>query len=287
MNRLNGCRNGRRVAPSIAEAAAQHVPAQLSRDSKLRLLLTAAMRGHYGAVQIMAAAPAVEQHLDTATLERLLSTVTCQCWSYGATRVLCGLPAAKQLGVIAVARLMMLAVSAGKYYAIEHFAQLPAAARLDSTVVAQLLHAAAKLPSYRRCIDCMCEVLKLPAAQKASPEDTTAFIQAVVQPGCSSDHQYQHAAQGLLEGFPRAWRLRKADVLEQLLRCGLQHHPAAVKQLCDSITWVVWFQCEYVQTSNSSREVEHAHNVHCVDYAVAVLGLGSARLMQLLLAAVE
>jgi hypothetical protein len=199
---------------AVAEAAADHLPAQLEPEAVRRLLVTAATRRHDGAVQHLAALAVVAQQLDTATivstLQELVAAASQQ--THQSERLLCiervcALPAAAQLGSDAVAQLLLVALEArADVQCIHSLSSLAAAVQLSSNQLTELLQAAAQFRKKK----CARELCNLPAAEEMSSEQVAAVLLTALQ------HGSRKCALAMLDHIPAVARLT-GDMLVPLM----------------------------------------------------------------------
>jgi hypothetical protein len=134
--------------PSTAAAAASRMPALLQPDVVRRLLVTAATRQHTAAVHHMVALPAMQQHLNAATLEAMLLQLLRHD---GCINVLCQLPVAAELSTDAVTQLLLAAYQEGSFGAGPIFCDLDVSQQISSEQIEALLLG---LTTQTKCYEC-------------------------------------------------------------------------------------------------------------------------------------
>lgn len=169
---------------TVAEAAAHSLPARREPQLRRKLLITAAKRRHASAaIHLLRFEAAQQQHMDSATLEVVLSLLA----AFGTRR-------SRQVDQ-QLARMWHLL--------------RPAAEGLGSGVVLQLLHAAVRHKSFQYSG----LLLELPASQQSSVSVVEQLLQAAVP---QQRHGGSVACARLLLGLPAAQQLSTAGVLQQL-----------------------------------------------------------------------
>jgi hypothetical protein len=191
---------------AAAEAAAHHIPGQLDPEVACKLLTTAALRQHVSAVQHMAGLAVMQQHADAAVLQALLQELIAPASLPYADSVWDshhlpkGLPAAQQQHSSLQRSLCIHAICA-----------MPAAGRLGSDAVAQLLLAAVRS---RAQIICIGRLRRLPAVRQFSSDQIVELLEAAIEQNWASCTEQ-------LCKLPAAHQL-SADMLVQLLQTAIE-----------------------------------------------------------------
>jgi hypothetical protein len=164
---------------TVALHAAVHVPAQLTRSQAVKLLRTAANRNHAGALwQLLCCSP-VQQHVDTALLDKMIMKLCSLKYGISGVTELLKLPAAAQLrGSNAVLCYLLEAANHSSREVTAELCQLPVVQQMSAQAFLQLMQA-----HRYTCSSCVEELCKLPAAAQLNSKAVGQLLQLAFNHG--------------------------------------------------------------------------------------------------------
>lgn len=167
---------------ATADAAVDHLPAQLDEGTARQLLRTAAARQHVVPVLNMLHRQGMQQLLDEATIETVFSQLLWQEWI---VQHLCLAPAAAQLSGEAAIRLLVEATKQRSDEAVVQLCAIAGAQQLSSRQMMALLEACLETCTEvdDEITSCLLAVCRLPAAAALSSDDVVQLIKAVIKHG--------------------------------------------------------------------------------------------------------
>jgi dsDNA-binding SOS-regulon protein len=181
-------------------------------STQRRLFVTAAMRQHVTALRTMTTMPQIMQHVDVATLHKVLKQLAAAGF-ISTIRALLESESMQetelQLTSKAALELLLAAVEQGSCASAELLCSLPAATQLSAEAVVQLLQAAVG-QNNNSCAELLVVLCKLPGANQLTADELAQVLKAAVV-------QHNGGCTEILCKLPAAQQLA-AEALVQLLQ---------------------------------------------------------------------